>query len=155
MGKKSINHKNYYSVIDIATRPLLTGTMMHKLNYDMASRLGGKLAYYVAEDRDTPVAQNFTRFKLRQHPDVDGFIFFQLKQFCYGPTFNFNLLKEFIESGYEVHFTREYLSILDMDDLMKKEDLLYVFFTIYEKDRKERLLQWLTTETLPSVSLQQ
>jgi hypothetical protein len=135
------NQKIFYSIVDIATQPLMTGKMQHVLNHDMAHRLNGKVAYYTSEDPDTAASQKITKSMLDAGLQVDGFIFLQIRQFCYGPTFNFSLLREFVEKGYEVHFTRESVSIIDMDDLEQKKELLYIFFKIYGENRNKRFLK--------------
>ena len=146
------NQKFFYSIVDIAAQPLLTGKMQHVLNHDMAHRLNGKVVYYTSEDPDTAGSQKITRSMLNERLQVDGFIFLQMRQFCYGPTFNFSLLREFVENGYDVHFTREAVSIIGMDDLEQKKELLYIFFKIYGEDRNKRFLKSLVKEaaSLPS-----
>ena len=135
------SQKIYYSIPDVAAQPHLTLRMQHVLNHDMAHRHNGKIAYYTTEDPDTTVSQKITKSMLHESLQVDGFIFLQMQQFCYGPTFNFKLLKEFIENGYEVYFTREAVSILDMDDLEQKKELLYIFFKTYGEDRNDPFLK--------------
>jgi|TARA_B100001964_G_C14136339_1_gene555327 hypothetical protein len=135
------NKKVYYSIIDVAAQPRLTLRMQHVLNHDMAHRLNGEIAYYATEDPETTASQKITKSMLHENLQVDGFIFLQMRQFCYGPTFNFKLLKEFIENGYEVYFTREAVSILDMDDLEQKKELLYIFFKTYGEDRNDPFLK--------------
>ena len=142
------NHKAFYSIIDIAAQPLVTGRMQHVLNHDMAHRCDGKVVYYTAEDPDTAVSQKCTGILLREGPQVDGFIFLQIRQFCYGSTFNFSLLREFVEEGYEVHFTRESISIIGMDNLEQKKEILYIFFKIYGENRNERFLPSLMKEAV-------
>ena len=72
--------------------------------------------------------------KISQRPPVAGIIFFTLKQFCYGERFNFSLLRDILDSGYEVHFARENMSILDQYDLEKIFPMLYATQVVLDRD---------------------
>lgn len=123
--------KKYYSILDIAVEALITRAMQHVLNHDMARQLKGKITYYTAEDPDTVIFQKATRSMLINPVDADGFIFLHLRQFCYGETFNMDLLRTFLEKGHEVHFTREKISLFNIKDLNKEFDTLFVYDQMY------------------------
>ena len=119
--------KAYYSILDLSCLPLLTQPMQHVLNADTAKKQGGNVIFYTAEDPGTLVSQKITKAKLNERPDVDGFIFLHLKQFFYGDTPGFSFLQKILADGYEVHFTREQLSIHNEMELADQFSTLYTY----------------------------
>ena len=67
------------------------------------------------------------RSKVMEKPPVDGIIYLRLYQFCYSGKFDFEFLTELVESGYEVHFSREKLSITTKKELESLYETLKVF----------------------------
>ena len=49
-----------------------------------------------------------------------------MAQFCYDGAFNFSFLREMIDRGIEVHFTREKISIRTPEDLAERFEMLNV-----------------------------
>ena len=101
--------------------------MQHVLNADMAKKMGGEVIFYTAEDPGTLVSQKITRDKLNEKPDIDGFIFLHLKQFYYDDAPNFAFLQKIISASYEVHFTREQISIHNDKELTDQFSILYTY----------------------------
>lgn len=133
--------KSYYSILDLSCLPLLTQPMQHVLNADMAKNLGGEVIFYTAEDPGTLVSQRIMREKLKEKPKVDGFIFLHLKQFFYGDTPHFAFLKKIISEGYEVHFTREKISIRSEAELTNQFSVLYTYGHTINQTEEENLNQ--------------
>jgi len=127
--------KKFYSVIDTAAEPLVTRTMQHVLIHELAKQLKGKISYYTSEDPDTLGSQKMVRLMLDQLEHIDGVIFLQLRQFCYGPVMNVDLLKEMLDKNCEIHFLREKISLCNVDELDEKFTLLLVYHRIYSENK--------------------
>ncbi|MFL2771245.1 MAG: hypothetical protein ACJZ9F_09555 [Rhodospirillaceae bacterium] len=119
--------KSFYSILDNGCSNTLTQAMQHTINGQMATDHCGKIVFYTAEDRDTLEYQSVMRSKVMEKPPVDGIIYLRLYQFCYSGKFDFEFLTELVESGYEVHFSREKLSITTKKELESLYETLKVF----------------------------
>lgn len=119
--------KGYYSCLDIGCSDLVTQPIQHLVNGTMAERLGGRVVFYTAEDPETLATQLIIRDKIAENEAIDGIIFFRLKQFAYGPSFNFRFLRELLEMGREVHFAREALSLTNLADLDRTAETLLAY----------------------------
>jgi hypothetical protein len=102
--------KKLYSVLDGGLVGLVTQPLQNLANSDTARRVGGKIIYYILEPVETLASHALLRTKLGTAEEIDGFVFFRLKQFHYGPAFDYALLLKLIDMGYEVHVTREGIS---------------------------------------------
>jgi len=126
--------KEFYSWPDVGFLKYLPNSIQHVVINDKASKLDGRITFYAAEDFETLATQGVIKEKIAQRPSVAGIIFFTLKQFCYGERFNFSLLRDIVNSGYEVHFARENMSILDQSDLDKIFPMLYATQVVLDRD---------------------
>ena len=72
--------------------------------------------------------------KLEEKPIADGFIFFTARQFFYGGEIDIRSMKHVLDSGYEVHFARENLSIRSNEDLDNIFPMIYSTFLLLERD---------------------
>lgn len=126
--------KDFFSCPDTGFLKYVPQPIQHIVIADKASKLGGKITFYAPEDFETLKTQGVTRSKLSQRPAVDGIIFFTLKQFCYGEKLNFSLLRNILDSKYEVHFARENLSITSSTALDEMFPMLYATQFVLERD---------------------
>jgi hypothetical protein len=118
--------KNYYSCIDTAFVKYVPQPLQHLAIARMAEGIGGKVVFYTSEDFRTLASQGSIRSKILQKGEtVSGVIFFTLKQFLYGEKPNFRFLKFILDEGFEVHFTRENLSLTDHEALDQLFPILY------------------------------
>ena len=125
--------KNFYSCLDYSCVDLVTQPLQHVCNGDMAKQNGGSISFYTIEGPDTLAGQDVIRAKIEEKPTVDGIVFFRLMQFLQGEKFDFDLLKKIIDLGYEVHFTREKLSIVDEHELNEQFETLYCYELLLNK----------------------
>ena len=126
--------KEFYSWPDVGFLKYLPNSIQHVVINDKASKLDGRITFYAAEDFETLATQGVIKEKIAQRPPVAGIIFFTLKQFCYGERFNFGLLRDILDSGYEVHFARENMSILERSDLDQIFPMLYATQIVLDRD---------------------
>ncbi|MDX2225666.1 MAG: hypothetical protein SFY92_00990 [Verrucomicrobiae bacterium] len=118
--------KSFYSWVDFGFLPHIPQSLQHLANRDMAEKAGGRIIFYGAEEPHTVASQELVRAKLERTGPLEGFVFFSVFQFCYGPEFHFSLLKTMVESRrMEVHFAREGISIRNPDQLREQFDFLY------------------------------
>ncbi len=88
----------------------------------------GKIVYYSAEELIATPKQLGLREKLTRTKEINGFIFFTIKQFGYQEEFDFILMKNMLNKGLELHFAREEYSILNLKELEEKFNWLYLYF---------------------------
>jgi hypothetical protein len=119
--------KSFYSCLDNGCSNTLTQAMQHTINGQMATDNFGTVVFYTAEDRETLGHQSVMRSKIMERPAIDGIVYLRLYQFCYSGTFDFGFLMELLDNGYEVHFSREKLSIQHRDQLDELYETLKVF----------------------------
>lgn len=123
--------KSFYSWLDNGSLAVVPQRLQHLSNNDMAARLDGKVSFYSAEDSEF-LDKYFTLGEwLAESPRVDGIVFFSLKQFTYSGRFDFSLLKSILARGYEVHFSRENLSLASLEALTTVFPTLYVYGFMY------------------------
>jgi hypothetical protein len=129
--------KSFYSCIDASFE--VPASLQHLCIREMAANCGGKIVFYGSEERKTLKSQAFMRAKLRRLTSVQGICFFSLHQFRYQDSFDWDFLKTILSSGLEVHFCREGLSFLSVEDLERN----YVFFFAVDYTlRQEKAQQW-------------
>ena len=119
--------KSFYSCLDLGCGNILTQAMQHTINGKMASDRGGKVIFYTAEDTDTLGQQSVIRSKISEQPPIDGIVYLRLHQFSYSGEFDFEFLSELLKKGYEVHFAREKISIVDQSQLDEMYETLKAF----------------------------
>lgn len=126
--------KDYFSCPDTGFLKYVPQPIQHIVIADKAGKLDGKITFYSAEDFETLTTQGVIKSKLAGRPPVSGIIFFTLKQFCYGEKLNFALLTDILKSGYEIHFARENISILDLPNLDEIFPMLYATQIVQDRD---------------------
>jgi len=126
--------KDYFSCPDTGFLKYVPQPIQHIVIADKAGKLNGKITFYAPEDFETLATQGVIKSKLAGRPPVSGIIFFTFKQFCYGEKLNFALLRDILKSGYEVHFARESISILDLPGLDAIFPMLYATQVVQDRD---------------------
>ena len=129
--------KSFYSCIDAGL--VVPQPIQHLAIRDKAQKAGGAVTFYGSEEAKTLESQAFIKAKLRKSKALDGVIFFSLHQFRYGLTFNFELLRYILGLNLEVHFAREGLSILDLEQL---DELFPFLIAIDYTTRRDRDPAW-------------
>ena len=67
--------------------------------------------------------------KIQSNPNIHGFIFFSLLQFCYDKKFNIDLIEKAIQKGYTIYIAREKIVINNYNFKKKKKDLFFFKIT--------------------------
>lgn len=131
--------KSYYSCIDASF--VTPASLQHLCIREMAQKVGGKVVFYGSEEAKTLRSQGFMRSKLARLTDVDGVFFFSFHQFRNGDAIDWDLMKQILSKGLEIHFAREKLSFLNLSDLAQHFTFLYsVDYTL----RSEQSQKWLS-----------
>jgi len=127
--------KSFFSCVDTGYVKYAPQPLQHLANADKAKKCGGKITFYTGEDFETLESQNVIKTKIEEENlNINGIIFFTLKQFFYGRKLNFIFLRSILEKGYEVHFSRENISILNIEELYKIFPILYATKYVTNRD---------------------
>ena len=89
--------------------------------------------FYGGEEIMCIQSQPFIISKLKKTPGITDVVFFAFAQFCYGEKFNFKLLKEIVQDGIGVHFAREDMSFMTVDDIERDFLLLSAYFHSFQR----------------------
>ena len=126
--------KSYYSCIDNGFVRFAPQPLQHLAIADKAKKLDGRVVFYTAEDPQSLETHGVIRSKLKeQEKNVDGVIFFTVRQFFYGG-FKYKILKSIRDQLKEVHFARENISVFSQDDLDALFPLLYANQYVLQRD---------------------
>ncbi len=133
--------KNYYSCLDAGFIKYVPQSLQHLANGEKAKKLGGKIIFYTAEDFKTLPSHGVIKAKMdEKQANINGIIFFTLRQFFYGGSFNYKFLKQILNKGYEVHFAREDISV---NNQARLDELFPIFYaTQYVIKRDEAQSSW-------------
>lgn len=126
--------KNYYAYLDAGFVKYVPQSLQHLSIGDKASKLGGGISFYTAEDFESLASQGAIREKLDERPMIDGIICFTMRQFFYGGSLNLKLLNQILGNGYEVHFSRENVSIPDKGSLERLFPMFYSSQKLLQRD---------------------
>jgi hypothetical protein len=130
--------KRFYSCIDCPR--YVPQPVQHLTIKSHAEKVGGAIVFYGAEEILTLKNQLFIRSKLeRIRHTIEGVVFFTFHQFRYGDALNVRLLRHILDMGLEIHFAREGLKILSVDDLDKQ---LTFFLTVDYTLRRDSDPRW-------------
>jgi hypothetical protein len=143
--------KSYYACLDTGYVKYVPQPLQHLAIGEKASRLDGNVTFYTAEDYESLETQGVIKAKLGEKIDkTDGIIFFSLRQFDHATGFDFEFLRWILDSGYEVHFARENLSIPDDQALDTMFPMLYATRYVYRRDEtldfRQAVWNWLSEE---------
>jgi hypothetical protein len=125
--------KQFYSCIDAllpAPQP-----EQHEISKKKATKEGGQIIFYGAEEYRVVKQQPFILKKLQRTPGIDGVVFFSIDQFCYGESFNLKLLREILNLKLSVHFAREDISFTNFDEVMANFITLSAYFHAFQRKR--------------------
>jgi len=127
--------KSYYSCPDTAFVKYVPQPLQHLAIADFAKKSGGSIAFYTSEDFETLGTQGVIRSKIEERSsDIDGIIFFTLKQFGYTGSMNFEFMRQILGYGYEIGFVRENILISNEIVLDQLFPMLYATQVITERD---------------------
>ena len=120
--RKKIIKKKFYSFHDSAVYEFLTPKFQHQIISLKSEEKKGKILFYTSEDPVYNKKGRVIREKLKEKPNVDGFILIHLQQLSYSGTLDLNLIKEILKEKYELHFCKEDLSLHNLSDFKKNLD---------------------------------
>ena len=125
--------KQFYSCIDAllpAPQP-----EQHEVSKKKATKEGGQIVFYGAEEYRVVEYQPFILNKLQRTAGIDGVVFFTIDQFCYGQTFNLKLLCDILKSKFSVHFAREDISFNSVEEVEEKFITLSAYFHAFRRSK--------------------
>lgn len=125
--------KQFYSCIDVTL--ITPQPEQHELSRRKAAKEGGHVVFYGAEEYRVHQLQPFILNKLSRTNGIDGVIFFSIDQFCYGERFNLRLLLDILHSKVGVHFAREDISYVTVDEVMQNFIVLSAYFHAFRRRR--------------------
>jgi hypothetical protein len=129
--------KSFYSCIDSTL--IVPQPVQHLVIRDYATKVGGSIVFYGAEEAKTRESQAFVRAKLKRTPGIDGVCFFTFHQFRYGQQLNIDLLQYILSLNLEIHFAREALSINSIEELDRAFAFIYsIDYTL----RRDSSAEW-------------
>ncbi|MBM3531574.1 MAG: hypothetical protein FJX60_00890 [Alphaproteobacteria bacterium] len=109
--------KRFYSCLDVASIREIPQPLQHLANSAMAQQLGGQIVFYLTEDGYTAATHEVILARLKASSRIDGIIVLRLLQFGRGGHIQVSVMRDLIESGYELHFARERLSIRTLEQV--------------------------------------
>lgn len=125
--------KQFYSCIDAllpAPQP-----EQHEVSKKKATKEGGQIVFYGAEEYRVVKYQPFILNKLQRTAGIDGVVFFTIDQFCYGQKFNLKLLCDILKSKFSVHFAREDISFNSVEEVEEKFITLSAYFHAFRRSK--------------------
>lgn len=90
-------------------------------------KIEGEIIYYSAEELISVPEQLGLREKITRSSNINGFIFFTLKQFSYGGKLDYDLILKMLKMPYELHFVREQYALYDLADFENKFTRLHFY----------------------------
>ena len=88
-----------------------------------------KIDFYTGENHKGYKKMKTFSEKIQSNPNIHGFIFFSLLQFCYDKKFNIDLIEKAIQKGYTIYIAREKKVINNHNFKKKKKDLFFFKIT--------------------------
>ena len=88
-----------------------------------------KIDFYTGENHKGYKKMKTFSEKIQSNPNIHGFIFFSLLQFCYDKKFNIDLIEKAIQKGYTIYIAREKIVINNHNIIKKKKDLFFFKIT--------------------------
>lgn len=129
--------KNFLACVDVGFFKYAPPSLQHLAINHMAGMLGGEMSFSIGEDSISLASQSTMMAKIEERPDIDGFIFFTLRQFFYGSNLNIKGLNFVLDNHYEVHFARENISICSKEDLDRHFPMIYSTYYLLEQGGME------------------
>ena len=88
-----------------------------------------KIDFYTGENHKSFKNMKIFEEKVKSNPNIHGFIFFSLLQFCYDKKVNIGLIDLAVKKGYTIYLAREKIVINKKNLKKKKDDLFFFKFT--------------------------
>ena len=126
--------KAYYACLDAGFVKYCPQPLQHLAVGNKASKLDGSISFYTMEDFDCLAFQTTVKSKIEENPPVDGIIYFTMRQFFYGGSFDLKFMRFILDRGYEVHFAREDISIPTSESLDELFPMFYSTQQLLERD---------------------
>jgi len=126
--------KAYYACLDTGFVKYCPQPLQHLAIGDKAKKLDGDVSFYTMEDFETLATQGIAKGKIEEKPAVSGIIYFTVRQFFYGGSFDLKFMRFILDKGYEVHFAREDISIPTAESLDELFPMLYSAQHLLERD---------------------
>ena len=133
--------RSFYASLDTAFVKYCPQPMQHVVVADKARKLGGEISFYTMEDFNSLAFQGAMRAKIEERPPVEGMVYFTLRQFCYGDRLDLDFMKFILNSGFEVHFAREDISIENLSTLDDAFPMLYSAEHLWRRDASQDYLR--------------
>ena len=128
--------KNYITWLDLKIGSIVSQPMQRVLMENFAEKIKGKIVFELGEDTELGHLQMNFKNILEKKNDIDGFIFYRLEMFLdHKKSINYDLIRETLKKGYEIHFIRQNISIRSLLDLKKSLNKFIIFESI-SKNKK-------------------
>ena len=128
--------KNYITWLDLKIGSIVSQPMQRVLMENFAEKINGKIVFELGEDTELGHLQMNFKNILEKKNDIDGFIFYRLEMFLdHKKSINYDLIRETLKKGYEIHFIRQNISIRSLLDLKKSLNKFIIFESI-SKNKK-------------------
>jgi hypothetical protein len=143
--------KTFFSCIDAsipAPQPV-----QHLVIRDRATKAGGAISFYGAEDVLGLGRQPFIRLKLKRLKEkgLDGVVFYTVHQFRYGGEFDYSLLRFIQALKLEVHFACEGIAIRSEEEFHAIFPFLLAIDFTSRRDKSQEWLQLLREADLDAI----
>tara|TARA_S200000501_G_C20601536_1_gene646146 strand:- start:154 stop:567 length:414 start_codon:yes stop_codon:yes gene_type:complete len=120
--------KNFYAFLDIVIAEIVPQKLQTLLISEKLKSMKGNISFYSTEGHKSFKIQSQLKTKIDEKPNVKGFAFYSLLQFCYNNELNINLLKTMIKN-YDCVFVRENLIMNKINFKDKKFELKSFSYT--------------------------
>jgi hypothetical protein len=128
--------KNYITWLDLKIGSIVSQPMQRVLMENFAEKIKGKIVFELGEDTELGHLQMNFKNILEKKNDINGFIFYRLEMFLdHKRSINYDLIRETLKKGYEIHFIRQNISIRSLLDLKKSLNKFIIFESI-SKNKK-------------------
>lgn len=123
--------KNYITWLDLKIGSIVSQPMQRVLMENFSKKINGKIVFELGEDTELGHLQMNFKNIIEKKKNVDGFIFYRLEMLLdQKRRISFNLIRETLKKGYEIHFIRQEISIRNMIDLKKNMKKFIIFESI-------------------------
>lgn len=124
--------KKFYSFLDASLIEHCPQPLQHLANSNMAAKNQGLITFYGAEDIITVKDSKVLKAQLSKDSDLEGIVFFSINQFRFDGILKLELIREVLNKNLEIHFSRENLSIKNIQDLEQQLPLLvFLNYSLY------------------------
>lgn len=118
---------NLLAILDYCIIQIVPQMAQIDILKDHVSKFNKTIDFYSIESQLTIENCSVLKDKIKEKPNIDGFVFYSLLQLSYGNKVNLELIEEILQNNYKVYFYREKLRILNKSDFKKKYEKLSLF----------------------------